>query len=232
LNEKILVVEDEPAIADNITYALGTEGFEPVWCPTGGEGLEQLKGGGFALAILDVMLPDTSGFDLCREIRKRWHLPVIFLTARSEEVDRVVGLEIGGDDYVTKPFSPRELVARVRAVLRRSDRPKGAPVGEEPRPAATPFEIDEARQRASYFGSVLELSRYEFRILRILVTRPGWVYSRDRLMRMAWEDPGASMERTVDAHVKTLRAKLRAVRPEVDPIVTHRGVGYSLREHW
>jgi len=233
LRERILVVEDEPAIADNITYALSSEGFEAVWCGTGREGLAAAKSGGFALAILDVMLPDTSGFEVCREIRKSSHIPIIFLTARAEEVDRVVGLEIGGDDYVTKPFSPRELVARVRAVLRRSDRVKSPCDGGEPAPAAkTPFEIDDARHCASYCGQLLDLSRYEFRILRILVTRPGWVYSRDKLMRMAWEDPGTSMERTVDAHIKTLRAKLREVRPGIEAIVTHRGVGYSLREEW
>jgi two-component system, OmpR family, catabolic regulation response regulator CreB len=233
MGEKILVIEDEPAIADNITYALSSEGFETAWCSTGGEGLAALGKGGFALAILDVMLPDMSGFDVCRELRKSSQLPVIFLTARSEEVDRVVGLELGGDDYVVKPFSPRELVARVKAVLRRSDRLKGSPA-ETPPPAGatTPFEVDEARHRMSYFSRALELSRYEFRILKILVARPGWVYSRTRLMEMAWEDPGTSMERTVDAHIKTLRAKLREIRPEFEAIITHRGVGYSIREDW
>jgi two-component system catabolic regulation response regulator CreB len=232
VKQKILVVEDEPAIADNITYALATEGFEPTWCATGREGLAALAGGDFALAILDVMLPDTSGFEVCREIRRSSRLPVIFLTARAEEVDRVVGLEIGGDDYVVKPFSPRELVARVRAVLRRSG---GEPPAAEPAPPAaarTPFEVDEGRHSISYRGRALELSRYEYRILRILVARPGWVYSRARLMEMAWEEPGTSMERTVDAHIKSLRAKLREVEPEVEAIVTHRGVGYSLREDW
>ncbi len=233
MKERILVVEDEPAIADNITYALSTEGFDAVWCATGGEGLKAAEADGFSLAILDVMLPDMSGFDVCREIRRSSHLPIIFLTARAEEVDRVVGLEIGGDDYVTKPFSPRELVARVKAVLRRSDSPHRPP-GEAPATPGktTPFEIDEARHCASYGGQSLDLSRYEFRILRILVARPGWVYSRNRLMEMAWEDPGTSMERTVDAHIKTLRAKLREVRPDIEAIITHRGVGYSIREDW
>ena len=226
---KILVIEDEPAIADTITYALGTEGFESRWCPTGGEGMTALAEGGIDLVILDIGLPDGNGFDLCREIRKSSDVPVIFLTARSEEIDRVVGLEIGGDDYVVKPFSPRELTARVKAVLRR-----GAAPGEARSPGAgggkPPLVVDEASSRAFYFGEPLELSRHEFRILNVLIRHPGWIYSREKLMSLAWEEPEASLERTVDAHIKNLRAKLKAVRPGIDPIRTHRGMGYSLRE--
>ncbi len=232
MTKRILVVEDEPAIADNVVYALETEGFEPIWKATGREGLEALSAGGFDLVILDVMLPDTDGFEVCRELRKNSNVPVIFLTARAEEVDRIVGLELGGDDYVTKPFSPRELAARVRAVLRRSGRGEAQSAEPPEGPAATPFEVDEGRQVISYRGRRLDLSRYEYRVLRILVSRPGWVYSRDALMRMAWEDPTASMERTVDAHIKSLRAKLRDVDPDVEAIVTRRGAGYSLRENW
>ncbi len=226
---RILVVEDEPAIAENITYALGTEGFEPVWCATGREGLAALAEDVFDLVILDVMLPDTDGFEVCRQLRRTSSVPVIFLTARAEEVDRVVGLELGGDDYVTKPFSPRELVARVKAVLRRSGEiapAPGAPAAGE----AASLTVDEGRQDVNYRAQPLELSRYEFRILKILAGRPGWVYSRAKLMEMAWEDPGTSTERTVDAHIKSIRAKLRAAGAEPDPIRTHRGVGYSLRE--
>jgi two-component system catabolic regulation response regulator CreB len=230
--KRVLVVEDEPAIAETITYALETEGFAPVWKATGGEALAAAADGTFDLVVLDVMLPDVDGFEVCRELRRTSDVPVIFLTARAEEVDRVVGLELGGDDYVTKPFSPRELTARVKAVLRRSTRAEpGADADAKTRPAV-PFEVDEGRQVISYRGKALELSRYEYRILKILVARPGWVYTRDALMRMAWEDPSASMERTVDAHVKSLRAKLREVDPDVEAIVTRRGVGYSLRESW
>jgi len=226
---KILVVEDEPAIAENITYALGTEGFEPVWCATGREGLAALAEGAFDLVVLDVMLPDTDGFAVCRELRRTSSVPVIFLTARAGEVDRVVGLELGGDDYVTKPFSPRELVARVKAVLRRSG--ESAAVSQPPGTGRAPsLTVDEGRQDIAWRGRPLELARYEFRILKILAGRPGWVYSRARLMEMAWEDPGTSTERTVDAHIKSVRAKLRAAGAEPDPIRTHRGVGYSLRE--
>ncbi len=231
--KRILVIEDEPAIAENITYALATEGFEPVWRATGREGLAALTAGEVALVVLDVMLPDMDGFEVCREMRRTSSVPVIFLTARSSEVDRVVGLELGGDDYVPKPFSPRELTARVKAVLRRSEAaPKPAARPRSARAKAPPFEVDEERCAIAYRGTPLALSRYEFRILRILIARPGWVYSREKLMDLAWSDPGASMERTVDAHIKSLRAKLRAVRAEPDPIVTHRGLGYSMREEW
>jgi len=227
--ERILIVEDEPAIADTIAYALRTEGYEVVWCTTGEEALRLLHGEGISLIVLDVGLPDVNGFDLCREIRKTSAVPILFLTARTDEVDRIVGLELGADDYVPKPFSPREVVARVRAILRRTSTGYGecAASGTD-----TPFVVDEERMRISYFGAVLELSRYEFRILQVLIKRPGRVFSRDKLMELVWEAPDASMDRTVDTHMKTIRAKLREVRPDVDPIRTHRGLGYSLRESW
>lgn len=227
--QRILVVEDEPAIADTITYALRTEGFEVDWCSTGGEALRLLAETSANLIVLDVGLPDRNGFDLCKEIRKTSSIPVLFLTARNSEVDRVVGLEIGGDDYVSKPFSPRELAARVKAILRRVS-PESAEPGTVP--SESPFAVDKERMRISYFGQPLDLSRYEYRVLEVLLRRPGRVYSRDKLMEMAWETPEASMDRTVDTHVKTVRAKLRAVRPDIEPIQTHRGLGYSLRESW
>lgn len=223
---RILLVEDEASIADNVVYALGTEGFVAEWCKTGGEALTALAAGEFALVILDVGLPDANGFDLAREIRKTRDVPLVFVTARSHEIDRIVGLEIGADDYVVKPFSPRELTARVKAILRRA-RPSGAtPVPAKP----TGFVIDEERHRITYHGQALELSRLEFKLLAILARRPGQVFSREQLMQMAWDGATASMERTVDTHMKMLRQKLRAVRADDDPIVTHRGVGYSLKE--
>jgi two-component system catabolic regulation response regulator CreB len=231
----ILVVEDEPTIADTIVYALRTEHLEPVWLATAGAARAALRTRAFALAILDVGLPDGNGFDLCREIRALGELPVIFLTARHEEIDRVVGLEIGADDYVVKPFSPRELTARVRAILRRTgERPAGSPAAEPPAaaaPARRPepaFWVDEARREVRYFGALLVLTRREYRLLAALLAHPGRVFSREQLLAHAWDEPEASLDRTVDAHVKTLRAKLRSVRPEADPIRTHRGFGYSI----
>jgi two-component system catabolic regulation response regulator CreB len=226
MKPRILVVEDEPAIADTIVYALATDGFEPDWCGTGADALKAVRQRGPALAILDIGLPDTSGFDLFRQLRELDPaLPAIFLTARSSEVDRVVGLELGADDYMAKPFSPRELVARVRSVLRRTQR-----VAASSSATAGVFSIDDEKKSIRFRGRPLELSRTEYRLLKVLVERPGRVFSRDELMERAWDDPAAAFDRTVDAHVKALRAKLREVDATVDPISTHRGMGYSLRE--
>ena len=226
--QRILVVEDEPAIADNITYALETEGFEVMWRLTAEEAMRVLEENAISLIVLDVGLPDQNGFELCKQIRKTSAVPIIFLTARTSEVDRVVGLEIGGDDYVPKPFSPRELAARVKAVLRRS--PSAETTGAAG--VDSPFSIDRERMKIRYFGESLALSRYEFKILEVLLRHPGWVYSREKLMDLVWEEPEVSMDRTVDTHVKTIRAKLRAIKPDIDPIQTHRGLGYSLKESW
>ena len=218
----ILIIEDESAIADTIAYALKTEGFTPHRCGLGSEALELLRGGSFRLAILDVGLPDLSGFEVCRRLRTFSSLPVIFLTARTEEVDRIVGLEIGGDDYLAKPFSPRELVARVRVILRRMERPEIAA------PASGGFEVDEARHRIRFRAQDLDLTRYEYLLLKCLMASPERVFTRVQLMEQVWAGAEESGDRTVDTHVKTLRAKLRSVAPDLDPIQTHRGLGYSL----
>lgn len=224
----ILLIEDEPAIADTLLYALKTEGFAPKWCATGRAGLEALAASNFALVVLDVGLPDGSGFEVCKAIRARSTVPVLFLTARNSELDRVLGLELGADDYMVKPFSPRELTARVKAILRRTNgqsSPSAAAVMAPPRELV----VDEERCAVAFRGVPLALTRYEFRLLKALAAKPGRVFSREQLMAAAWEDPGASLDRTVDAHIKTLRAKLHAVAADQDPIQTHRGIGYSLR---
>jgi two-component system, OmpR family, catabolic regulation response regulator CreB len=224
----ILIVEDEPGIADTLQYALRTEGFEPAWCATGEAALASLAQAVPALVILDVGLPDLNGFELFKRLRERADVPVVFLTARGDEIDRVVGLELGADDYVAKPFSPRELVARVRSVLRRSARPVSAGASA---PAHAPvFQVDDDRRTIRFYGRVLELSRYEFGLLRTLARRPGHVFTRDALLGQVWGDATESLDRTVDAHVKTVRAKLKSVAPTLEPIRTHRGVGYALAE--
>jgi two-component system catabolic regulation response regulator CreB len=225
--QEILLVEDEPSIADNIIYALKTEGFAPTWCQTAADGLRVFEDQRFALVILDVGLPDMNGFELCKKLRAGSGVPIIFVTARKDEIDRVVGLEIGADDYVVKPFAPRELTARVKAILRRTS--TGSGVAPQPQTAKM-FSIDDERCEIRYYGNPLQLSRYEFRLLRVLVQKPGRVYSRDQLMELAWEEPDTALDRTVDAHIKTLRAKLRLVREDEDPIRTHRGMGYSLKD--
>ena len=226
----VLIVEDEPGIADTLQYALRTDGFEPLWCATGEAALA--RAGEATLVILDVGLPDISGFELFKRLRAlREDLPVLFLTARGDEIDRVVGLELGADDYVTKPFSPRELVARVRTVLRRTAAKAAEPAAAATAATAPALHCDEGRRQIRYYGRALELSRYEYGLLKTLLSRPGFVFTRERLLDLVWDDASASLDRTVDAHVKTLRAKLKAVAPTLEPIRTHRGVGYALAEN-
>ncbi|MCB9740590.1 MAG: two-component system response regulator CreB [Deltaproteobacteria bacterium] len=215
----VLLVEDEASIADTLIYALGTEGFEVEWKTLGRDGLAALRSRAFDLVILDVGLPDASGFEVCKQIRKESDVPLIFLTARSEEIDRVVGLEIGADDYVSKPFSPREVTARVKRILQRARGPAAATAA---------FEHDALAGRVRYHGRALELTRYEYLLLATLLATPERIYSRAQLMDLVWTDADV-FDRTVDTHVKTLRAKLREVDDAFDPIVTHRGLGYSLR---
>jgi two-component system catabolic regulation response regulator CreB len=229
---RILVVEDEPAIADTISYALSTDGFQPVWAATGEAALQEAARGGLALIILDVGLPDINGFELFRRLPQACPAPVIFLTARSAEVDRVVGLELGADDYISKPFSPRELTARVRTVLRRVAKTTTQVPAAPPPGGRLPFAVDDERKSITYYGSALDLSRYEYRLLKLLISRPGRVFSRNAIMGHVWDEPESSLDRTVDAHVKMIRAKLKAVAPGVEAIRTHRGEGYSLAEDW
>ncbi len=224
MSTTILLVEDESAIADTVIYALQTEGFAVRWASLGGEAIEEVRSDPtIALAILDVGLPDINGFEVCKAVRRFSDLPIIFLTARSDEIDRVVGLELGGDDYVAKPFSPRELAARVKAILRRVGNGPQTETGSD-----DGFTHDTARARIAYRGHWLTLTRYEYLLLKTLLAQPERVYSRTQLMDHVWQEPDASLERAVDTHIKTLRAKLREVAPDHDPIVTHRGLGYSV----
>lgn len=220
----ILIVEDEPGIADTLQYALSTDGFEPHWLATGEAALARLRETPAALVILDVGLPDLNGFEVFKRLRAFSEVPVVFLTARADEIDRVVGLELGADDYVAKPFSPRELVARIRTILRRAG--KAATASAPP----LPFAVDEGRRQIRFYGRPLELSRYEYGLLKTLIERPGHVYSRDVLLDKVWDTSSESLDRTVDAHVKTVRAKLKAIAPGLEPIRTHRGSGYALAE--
>ncbi|MDP9899676.1 two-component system response regulator CreB [Variovorax ginsengisoli] len=237
---RILIAEDESGIADTLQYVLQSDGFTPVWCATAEETLAEFTQTLPALVILDVGLPDMNGFELFKRLHAMpggSDVPMLFLTARSDEIDRVVGLELGADDYVAKPFSPRELVARVRTILRRSVRalpassaPAGQTVSATVQAQPGVFQLDGERRQIRYYGRALELSRYEYGLLCLFVQRPGRVYTRDELLEMVWDDPGDSFDRTVDAHIKTLRAKLKAVAPQVEPIRTLRGTGYALNE--
>ena len=223
----ILIAEDESAIAEAVSYALLAEGLAAEHVLLGGAVVPRVQAGGIDLVVLDVGLPDVSGFDVCRALRRVSDVPVIFLTAREGELDRVLGLELGADDYVVKPFSPRELVARVRACLRRR-----SPALQARWQAMGAFAIDRQGRRIRYKGQLLDLTRYEYGLLEALLARPGAVLSRTQLMDRVWADALDSSDRTVDTHIKTLRAKLRAAAAEADdPINTHRGLGYSLDGH-
>lgn len=233
MKETILIIDDERTIADTVVYALTREGFEAHWCSTAKDGLAWLQGRHADLLVLDVGLPDKNGLDLCREIRQTSSLPIIFLTARNDELDRILGLEIGGDDYITKPFSPRELVARVRTILRRLQGPRTPRPDDPSLPPSIPshrvgpFEDDKEQMRIRFQGIDLELSRYEYRLLALLLGRPSKVFSREEILNRAWEEPEMTTDRTVDAHIKSIRRKIKTIREDADPIRTVRGVGYS-----
>lgn len=223
----VLIIENEPAIAETICYALNTDGFKTHWSATGTDGIEQTLALQPQLIILDIGLPDMNGFDVLRTLQARLAEPppVIFLTARGEEIDRVVGLELGADDYMTKPFSPRELNARVRAVLRRSQ-PKAE--ASQSAFATERFQIFSEQYEIRYYGIPLDLTLQEYRLLHTFIKQPQRVFSREALLTHCWDAPEHRLDRAIDTHIKTLRVKLHAIRPDEDAIRTLRGVGYAL----
>ena len=224
----ILLLEDDPAIAKTVVYALERAGLRVTHCLLVADALRQLALVPPDVLVLDIGLPDGSGLDVCRHVRATpalQHLPVLVLSAHGEEIDRVVGLELGADDYVTKPFSPRELVARVRGLMRRASAPALVAT-----PTATGFTLDTDGQRATWQGQPLALTRRELGLLAELLRQPGRVRSRDALLAAVWGHDSDSADRTVDTHIKTLRAKLQHITPERDPITTHRGLGYSVAQ--
>jgi two-component system, OmpR family, catabolic regulation response regulator CreB len=231
----VLLLEDEPSIAHMVIYAFERAGLRVTHSLLVRDALRQIATAAPDLLVLDVGLPDGSGLDVCRAIRANpasRHIPVLMLSAHGEEIDRVLGLELGADDYVTKPFSPRELVARVRGLLRRFAASPveagGSPASEaEAAAAAHGLEIDRDGQRAILHGQLLPLTRREFGLLAELLRHPGRIRSREALLEAVWGNEADVTDRTVDTHVKTLRAKLQRVAPACDCIETHRGMGYA-----
>lgn len=219
----VLLVEDDPAIARSIIYTLERDGLTVTHSLLLSDARRQLAARPPDVLILDVGLPDGSGLDLCRDLRAHSNLPVLMLSAHGEEIDRVLGLELGADDYVSKPFSPRELLARVRGMLRRARMQAPATTS-----SANPFDIDLAGQRISLLGRTLLLTRREFGLLADLLRYPGRIRSRDDLLNAVWGSDSDSTDRTVDTHIKTLRAKLQEAAPGREYIVTHRGMGYCM----
>lgn len=226
MSQRILVVEDEPAIAESVAYALRRDGFTVGIAPT----CEAAASGAASadLIVLDLMLPDGSGFDLIGTLRRAGQLtPIIVLSSRDGEADRVAALETGADDYVTKPFSPREVVARVRAVLRRVQHSTDDATGST---GALPITADEATRRARVNGKPLELTRVEFDLLSSLLEGPGRVYTRAQLIDKVWGDGFAITDRTIDSHVKSLRKKVAEAGGDPGLIETVRGVGYRVTD--
>ncbi|MDX6535503.1 MAG: two-component system, OmpR family, response regulator RegX3 [Gaiellales bacterium] len=222
----ILLIEDEQAISEPLAAALAREGFEPVVASTAAKGLELLEACSPDLVLLDVMLPDGDGRDLLRQIRATSRLPVVMLTARGEEMDRVLGLELGADDYVTKPFSAAELIARVRAVLRRTDESTPAAADGSSLLEVSDVRMDLETHLASRSGERLELTVKEFEVLRVLLSRAGKVVKRDDLIREVWDSNWFGPTKTLDVHISALRKKLGDDPAEPRYIHTIRGVGF------
>ncbi len=224
--KRILVVDDDPHLRDVVVYALTREGFAVDAAADGEAALRAFDGVGHDLVVLDVMMPELDGLEVCRRLRARGRTPIVFLSSRDDELDRVLGLELGGDDYVTKPFSPRELVARVRAVLRRSE-PAPPPAGAAPPLRAGPVVLDEARHEVHCEGAPVRLTVTEFGVLASLMRQPGRVLTRAQLMEHAYAYDNLITERTMDTHVKRIRRKFRDAG--FDPIETVYGLGYKFR---
>ena len=224
---KILVVDDEPSIVDVLTYNLTKAGHQPIVARDGEQALQLARAERPDLVILDLMLPRIDGLEVCRALRKDGDLPIIMLTAKDEEVDRVVGLEMGADDYIVKPFSTRELMARVKAVLRRAQ-PKSADTS--PALQVSDLRLDVARREVAWRGAPFDLTAIQFDLLRVLMANPGRVFSREELLNQVWGYDYYGDTRAVDSTIKRLRARLRQVATDAELIVTVRDAGYKLSD--
>jgi two-component system, OmpR family, response regulator len=226
---RILLVDDEQSVQKLLTYPLRKEGYDVVGALDGREALDRLSDSSFDLVVLDVMLPKVDGFDVCRQIRSRSTVPIIMLTAKTEEIDKVLGLELGADDYITKPFSVREFRSRVKAVLRRAALVRGNETLEEPIERGE-LHIDFDKRHVRIRGESVRLTYVEFEILAALVRSPGRVFSRSMLLERVWGDSAYRDPRTVDVHIRHLREKLERDPKHPELIFTMRGVGYRFRE--
>jgi DNA-binding response OmpR family regulator len=224
---RILLVDDEESIQTLLAYPLRKDGYEVVVARDGREGLDQFDGGGFDLVVLDVMMPRIDGIEVCRRLRARSQVPIIMLTARDDEVDKVLGLEIGADDYITKPFSVREFRSRVKAALRRNRMS-----GEEPEGpvSAGDLTIDPARRQVTVRDERVQLTYVEFELLATLARSPGHVFERSTLLERIWGDSTYRDPRTIDVHIRHLREKIEPEPKEPEYLLTVRGVGYRFRD--
>ncbi|HZA59957.1 MAG TPA: response regulator transcription factor [Solirubrobacterales bacterium] len=226
---RILVVDDEPSVRESVGYALEQEGFQVTLAEDGEDAEGRLSGSEFDLLVLDIMMPGKSGLDICREVRARSAVPIILLTAKDAEVDKVVGLEVGADDYMTKPFSVRELLGRVRAQLRRRelDRTNGS---DGTAIETGPVTIDLARHLVSVRGEPVNLTRSEFQVLRLLAENPGQVFSRKEIMEELWQTEFRGDVRACDVHISNLRQKLERDPQKPELVLTVRRVGYRFAD--
>lgn len=230
MGKRILIIDDEPLIIESVGYNLKQEGYEVLSATNGEEGLKTALAGGIDLVLLDLMLPGINGLEICRAIRRESNIPIIMLTAKEAEIDRVLGFELGADDYVTKPFSMRELMARVRTVLKRSN-PETSGNFEQPKMIKTgELVIDLLGHDVSIKGQPVSLSSKEFELLRILANHPGQVLSREQLLNLVWGNDFYGDTRTVDVHIRWLREKIEEEPGDPQYIQTVRGVGYKFRK--
>jgi DNA-binding response OmpR family regulator len=226
---RILLVDDEQSVQTLLTYPLRKEGYEVIPASTGREALERFEEGQFDLVVLDVMLPEVDGFDVCRQLRAKSSVPIIMLTAKAEELDKVLGLELGADDYITKPFSMREFRSRVKAVLRRADLARNGDAPDEPLVQGE-VSVDFAKRQVELRGELIRLTYVEFEILAALARSPGRVFSRSMLLERLWGDSSFRDPRTIDVHIRHLREKLERDPADPELIFTVRGVGYHFRD--
>ena len=226
---RILLVDDERSVQTLLTYPLRKDGYDVITASTGQEALDRFREGQFDLVVLDVMLPEVDGYDVCRRLRAESAVPIIMLTAKAEELDKVLGLELGADDYITKPFSMREFRSRVKAVLRRAELSRNGDVVEEPL-VHDELTIDFAKRSVELRAEPIRLTYVEFEILSALARSPGRVFSRSMLLERLWGDSSYRDPRTIDVHIRHLREKLERDPAAPELIFTVRGVGYHFRD--
>jgi DNA-binding response OmpR family regulator len=229
VSARILLVDDEQSVQTLLTYPLRKDGYEVVSALDGREALDRFTEARFDLVVLDIMLPKLDGIEVCRRLRSRSQVPIIMLTAKDDEIDKVLGLEMGADDYITKPFSVREFRSRVKAALRRAEMLSGRPTSKEPIQAGE-LEIDFERRAVTARGSPVRLTYVEFEILSTLAAAPGRVMTREMLLEQVWGDSAYRDPRTIDVHIRHLREKLEQDPRQPEYLFTVRGVGYRFRD--
>jgi DNA-binding response OmpR family regulator len=229
-DKKILIVEDDRNLLDTLVYNVKKEGYDVVTSINGEEAVESARKENPDLIILDIMLPKLNGLEVCRILRKEMTVPILMLTARNEEVDKIIGLEVGADDYMTKPFSMRELIARIRATLRRAGMTVAQPDSVEKTIKIGTLEVDTERHRITVSGKELELSPKEYDLLVFLAVNKGFVFTREQLLEKVWGYDFAGDTRTIDVHIRWLRQKIESNPSKPETLITVRGAGYKLAE--